>query len=108
MKFNLKAAREKLQLTQAELGEKLDVDKNTIARWERGEVGIQHPRILGLALDRLSESIVSGPCGRCERPQRAILPDRCHYCARLLCGECWEAKGNTCLACEAERAKREA
>ena len=36
--------REKLKLTQAELGERLGVAGNTVARWERGEVQPEHPR----------------------------------------------------------------
>lgn len=38
----IRAARERLGLTQAEAAEKLGVAENTWARWERGELGI-HP-----------------------------------------------------------------
>jgi transcriptional regulator with XRE-family HTH domain len=36
--FDLRASREKLKLTQAQLAERLGVPSNTIARWERGEL----------------------------------------------------------------------
>lgn len=39
-----------LKLTQDGLGRALDVSGNTIARWERGEIEIAHPRMLKLAL----------------------------------------------------------
>ena len=42
--------RRALGLSQAELGEKLGVPANTIARWERGELTIARPRMLRLAL----------------------------------------------------------
>jgi hypothetical protein len=37
----------------------LDVPVNTLARWERGEVAIRHPRILSLALHGLGLSLKS-------------------------------------------------
>lgn len=46
----LKETREKLGLSQAKLGEWLEVSSNTIARWERGEVPITHPKMLHLAM----------------------------------------------------------
>ncbi len=39
----LRQVRERLGLTQKGLGEKLGVHTNTVARWERNEVGISEP-----------------------------------------------------------------
>jgi transcriptional regulator with XRE-family HTH domain len=50
---DLRAAREALGLTQKELGQRLSVAENTIHRWERGTMPIEHPLMLRLALDRL-------------------------------------------------------
>jgi transcriptional regulator with XRE-family HTH domain len=41
-------------LSQDQLATMLDVPVNTLARWERGEVAIRHPRILALALHALA------------------------------------------------------
>lgn len=53
----LPAERERLGLTQEELGELLDVEKNSIARWERGERLVRHPRMLRLALAELAREL---------------------------------------------------
>lgn len=50
---NLKRDREALGLSQTELGRKLSVSSNTIARWERGELRIEHPAMLQLAITAL-------------------------------------------------------
>lgn len=52
----LRSARKELGLSQAELSAVLGVPKNTIARWERGELKIAHPRILALAITELRRS----------------------------------------------------
>lgn len=44
-----------LGLSQAGLSSLLGVPVNTIARWERGELAIAHPRILELALIHLTK-----------------------------------------------------
>lgn len=44
----LRKRRDKLGVSQSKLGEALGVSSNTIARWERDEMGI--PAFLGLAL----------------------------------------------------------
>jgi DNA-binding XRE family transcriptional regulator len=49
----LKRERRRLRMTQAELGEAIDVHWNTIAKWERGEQPIQHSKMLRLALKAL-------------------------------------------------------
>jgi len=45
--------RQRLNLTQTGLATKLGTTRNTIARWERNEVPIQHAKMLHLALERL-------------------------------------------------------
>jgi DNA-binding transcriptional regulator YiaG len=52
----LKQVREALGLSQVELGRKLSVSANTIARWERGELKIEHPSMLQLALAALERN----------------------------------------------------
>ena len=46
----LTVARQDIGMSQAQLGRQIDVAPNTIARWERGERLVQHPRMLRLAL----------------------------------------------------------
>lgn len=53
----LKREREALGFSQAELGRKLSVSSNTIARWERGELKIEHPAMLQLAMATLRRSL---------------------------------------------------
>lgn len=61
---DLVAARQELGLSQSQLAELLDVPVNTLARWERGEVTIRHPRILALALRALALATEGVPTGR--------------------------------------------
>ena len=51
----IKRQREALGLSQTQLGRYLAVAPNTIARWERGELKIEHPGMLSLALNALSQ-----------------------------------------------------
>lgn len=51
---DLRTSRQALGLTQQGLAEALGVSPNTIARWERGEMAVQHPAIVRLALERLT------------------------------------------------------
>jgi transcriptional regulator with XRE-family HTH domain len=46
----LRGLRKRLGLTQVELAKKVGVASNTVARWERGELGISEPvsRLLAL------------------------------------------------------------
>lgn len=39
----LRAIRKKMGLTQKQLAEKIGITWNTLARWERGELGIREP-----------------------------------------------------------------
>lgn len=56
MNFDLKARRETLGLTQAQLADKLGIAANTIARWERGEREPEGGNMLDLALRYLELS----------------------------------------------------
>lgn len=62
----LRQRRDKLKLTQAQLGEKLGVDSLTVSRWERGEALPQQrlwPK-LGEILDTPAHEIVRDLAGR--------------------------------------------
>lgn len=50
---DLKAFRERLGLTQEQLGDLIDIPRNTIARWEREELPIAKMRQLELALSAI-------------------------------------------------------
>lgn len=64
----LKRQREALGLSQVELARKLSVSSNTIARWERGELKIEHPAMLQLAMAALRDA-------KTHRPKPgAVLP----------------------------------
>src|SRR5262245_38547731 len=52
----LRERRRALRLTQAELGERLGVSTNTVARWERGELRVRHPRQVPCTLERLGRA----------------------------------------------------
>ena len=51
---DLRNYREALGMTQYELAQALQLPRNTIARWERSELTIEHPEMLRLALEALS------------------------------------------------------
>jgi DNA-binding transcriptional regulator YiaG len=51
----IRRQREALGLSQAQLGRHLTVAANTIARWERGELKVEHPGMLLLALNELRQ-----------------------------------------------------
>jgi len=42
-------------MSQRDLAAELDVPANTVARWERGELAIHHPRVLELALEMIAQ-----------------------------------------------------
>src|ERR1051326_7985285 len=46
----LRQKRERIGMSQVALAKEISVSPNTIARWERGELKIEHPRMLQLAL----------------------------------------------------------
>ena len=47
----LRKRRLAMGMTQRDLAGELGVSLNTLARWERGQLEIQHPQMLSLALD---------------------------------------------------------
>lgn len=49
----LRMARQEMAVTQVEMAALLGVDKDTLARWERGTLTIRHEKMLVLALERL-------------------------------------------------------
>ncbi len=53
--LDLQSRRNSLRLSQAQLAERLGVSANTVARWERGELVIAHPRMLDMALRKIEE-----------------------------------------------------
>jgi uncharacterized protein YuzE/DNA-binding XRE family transcriptional regulator len=57
----LRKERERIGLSQLELARKLSVSPNTVARWERGELKIEHPGMLQLALKSLRPASGSAP-----------------------------------------------
>jgi transcriptional regulator with XRE-family HTH domain len=56
---DLKRRRDALGLSQKELGLLLGVMQNTVSRWELGLVVIRHPKILALALERISQGVAA-------------------------------------------------
>src|SRR5262249_4356166 len=62
---DLRARRRALGLTQDDLGRCLGIRRNTIARWERGDLAIGSPLLLRLALDHLAhvEASSERDCG---------------------------------------------
>lgn len=49
----LRAHREALNMTQAELGDALGYSENTVSRWERGELKMRNPKTIEAALKGL-------------------------------------------------------
>lgn len=57
----LKAKREALGMTQAELGRRLGTSQQTVFKWESGERNVQHPPMMELALRYLAlERVIGG------------------------------------------------
>lgn len=57
----LKAKREVLGMTQAELGRRLGTSQQTVFKWESGERNVQHPPMMELALRYLAlERMIGG------------------------------------------------
>jgi transcriptional regulator with XRE-family HTH domain len=60
---DLLGRRKALRMSQAELGRALGVARNTLARWERGELEMRHAELIALALDRLEAEESSATVG---------------------------------------------
>ena len=50
----LRSRRAALGLSQLAIAERLGIPRNTWARWERGELAVEKPVLLGLALEALA------------------------------------------------------
>ncbi len=53
----LASRRRSLGISQDELARRLGVAANTVARWERGELRIQHPEMLRFALRGIGDDL---------------------------------------------------
>ncbi len=53
----LASRRRSLGISQDELAKRLGVAANTVARWERGELRIQHPEMLRFALRGIEDDL---------------------------------------------------
>ena len=72
LKEQLKQMRLGMRRTQAQFGELLGVSGNTIARWERGEMVPDSPRLLELALVglQLEYGVIAMPAETRQRIRR--------------------------------------
>lgn len=57
---DLRRRRRTLGYSQQQLADRLGVTKNTVARWERGELMIGSPNMLRLAIERLERDPQGG------------------------------------------------
>ncbi|MEO6488209.1 MAG: DUF2283 domain-containing protein [Thermoanaerobaculia bacterium] len=85
----LRVRREALGLSLEDLGRALDIPKNTIARWERGELRIERARMLSLALRglirRTKASMASaGPAAASELRDTAPLLVRTNHAGQIV------------------------
>jgi len=70
----LKQNRVSLGLSQSALGGRLGVAPNTVARWERGELKIEHPEMVLLALEALRRGVdVPAPIKQRRPKARRVL-----------------------------------
>ena len=100
METDIKTLRERLGLTQTELAEAVGVRPNTVARWERGELGVSAPmmdRIDALASTYRSNTVRRSTAVTLDEHHRAILdaldgkldPDTFEACAAALLRRSW-------------------
>jgi DNA-binding XRE family transcriptional regulator len=64
----LRSFRERLGMTQQQLGNALEIPRNTIARWERDELPIEKSRLLELAL----RALLAGVAGVDAKPEKHL------------------------------------
>ena len=62
--FDFRKERKNLKLSQSQLGKLLHIPKDTVARWERGDMHIRHIEILRLAMEHLN-CVISSACKDC-------------------------------------------
>ena len=100
MEVDIKALRERLGLTQTELAEAVGVHPNTVARWERGELGISAPmmdRINAVTNIYRSTTVKRSSAVTLDEHHRAILdalarrldPETFEACAVALLRRDW-------------------
>ena len=90
----LKSLRSRLGLTQAALAEAVGVVPNTLARWERGELGIP-----GWAAERLDAAARSGSSGSAvTRPRGVVLDPHHRAIVEALNGDLDPAAFEACAA----------
>ncbi|HEY3052073.1 MAG TPA: helix-turn-helix domain-containing protein [Thermoanaerobaculia bacterium] len=77
----LRSFRERLGLTQQQLGDALEIPRNTIARWERDELPIEKSRLLELALRALLAGVDAKPEKQLTmtRKSRVVSPSKTVY-----------------------------
>ena len=96
----LKALRKRLGVTQAELARAVGVAPNTLARWERGELGIPD-----WANERLDSASRSGSSGYAVTRPRGVILDPHH--GAILAGLNSDLDPATFEACAADLIQRE-
>jgi transcriptional regulator with XRE-family HTH domain len=82
----LRARRKALRLSQTALADMLDVNWNTIARWERGKMAISHGKILKIAMDALAGILPPNAKGCSDGFDKPLLRGAEAY-SRFLTGE---------------------
>jgi predicted ATPase/DNA-binding CsgD family transcriptional regulator/DNA-binding XRE family transcriptional regulator len=93
----LVACRRALGLTQRALGDVLGVQRNTVARWERGDLRVARPDLLALALARL-EARTRPRWGRTVDSNRSSVREGAHLPAELTSFVGREAEVAECVA----------
>lgn len=73
----LRARRKALGLSQGRLAKRLGVSSNTVARWERGELTIGRPEMVGMSLDQIAREVSKVPIWTTWGPVRGCC-DHAH------------------------------
>ena len=95
----IRALREKLGMTQAELAEKLCVSDKTVSKWETGrgfpDVSLLEP--LGKVLHISVPELLCGQAVRNQNRSSNMLKSRFHVCP--VCGNVIFARGDALISC---------